>query len=135
MKSKFKYHITNDTLYIALNKETTKPYFYDWSDDKVIVLFETIASFSFENSQNSMYCKQLSNLKIRGKGINSSRIHLVKVDSLDIKVTDKTKLKGIKSKASHLKIRAEGKSDVSMHIFTASENDIKFTEEATVKIK
>jgi len=129
MKNLFQHHIKNDTLYIDFKEELTAPFYENYSKNKVIVLFKSIASFSFENSQNSMYCKKLSKLKIKGKGL-----HLEMVDSLDITVLGKTKLSSAASKANHLKVRAKDNSKVKLRILTAMENDIEFEDNAQVKV-
>jgi len=133
-KSIFNYKVKNDTLYIDFDEKFTKPYLNNWSEtNQVIVLFDSIASFSYTNSQNFIYGKKITHLKITSKGTNHSLIQFEKIDTLEIYTHGKTKMRSNSSRVNHLKIRAKDQSDIKLRTLTDTE-DIDFTEDATVKI-
>lgn len=134
IRGRFSHQVKNDTLYINFKKKFTNTFAKDWSKNRLILIYDSIQSFSFTNSQNYVYCKKLKHLNIIGNGVNASHIHLEHVDSLSIKAFDNTRIKSAPCKTHHLKIRAKDDSNIALQIFTNSENEIVKSENAIVKI-
>jgi len=140
MKHNFTYKYSNDTLYITMNKNTTKPY-YRWSANKILVNYINIKSLSFENSQNSISGSSLSKLTINAKGTNSCYFHIRKIDSLKINATGNTelwsggprKINYFPRKINYLEVKATGNANLNLRMQTNSKN-VKKSGNAKVKI-
>lgn len=135
MSNHFLRAIKNDTLYINFKKQFTQTFFKTWSNNKVIVLFDSLKSVTSTNAQNYIFCKKLSQLKLTAKKNSFIKFSLNKVDSLKINSFGQSEIMSVASKAHHLKVNAQDSSKVYLKILTHSKNDITKSEKAKLKIK
>ncbi len=132
-QEQFTHRVVNDTLYIKFKDGLTRSKADRWTYEKVIVKYKKIDSYTFEDSQGFFFAKDLSILKLIGSGISLLNIHLNKIDSLDIKVSDYTKIRGNKpSNTNYLNVKANNKSFIKFNISVAKQKNINKEEEAKV---
>lgn len=134
MANNFLSEVKNDTLYINFKKQFTQRFFRKWSNNKVIVLYDSLNSITSINSQNYIFGKKLSKLKLTYKKNSFLKFRLNKIDSLEINSFGRSEIMSVASKANHLKVNAQDSTKVNLKILTNSNNDIQKSEKAKLKI-